>query len=261
MKVVSFGICSDIVLLLEAKKVQLSHQLATHSATHNLPASHSTSTTLPSDDTNLLTNLLTRTQQSDLKSLEKLHRIAGITLFIPNNPNEGSISQDGKGDEFLGIRFETMQDGLTPFVIELMEGKFEIPHYVILRKVEDGYTLHRHTIPSFIPLQELCDEFLKLGDKGLEQFALALHRFLIQLSNRGDTVMRLRELEGVQEVKADEAFRLVEVTTNEWTAKIVLQDKGERCVVVNHNNQRLQDVEKVILEGEADIVERISNAM
>jgi hypothetical protein len=65
----------------------------------------------------------------------------------------------------------------------------------------------------------------------------------------------------VQEVKADEAFRLVEVTTNEWTAKIVLQDKGERCVVVNHNNQRLQDVEKVILEGEADIVERINNAM
>ena len=90
----------------------LSHQLATLSTTHNLSTSAiTTNTTLSSDDSNLLANLLARTQQSDLKSLEKLHRISGITLFIPNNPNEGSISQDGKSDEFLGIRLETMQDG------------------------------------------------------------------------------------------------------------------------------------------------------
>lgn len=240
--------------------MRLSHQLATLSTTHSLPTP-ATSTTLPSDDTNLLANLLTRTQQSDLKSLERLHRIAGITLFVPNNPNEGSISQDGKADEFLGIRFETMQDGNAFHEEELIEGKFETPHYVILRKVEDGYTLHRHTIPSFIPLQELCDEHLKLGDKGLEQFALALHKHLIQLSNRAATVARLRLLDGVEEVKADEAVRLVEVTTTDWIAKIVLQDEGERCVVVNHNNQRLQNVEKLILEREGDIVDRINNAM
>ena len=100
-----------------------------------------------------------------------------------------------------------------------------------------------------------------MGDKGLEQFALALHRYLIQLSNRAATVARLRLLDGVQDVKADEAVRLVEVTTNEWIAKIVLQDKGERCVVVNHNNKRREDVEKVILDGETDLVDRISNAM
>src|ERR1700730_11292615 len=105
MRVTSFRFrVFNAVNLLEAKKVRLSHQLATLSTTHNLPTSTTTETTLPSDDTNLLANLLTRTQQSDLKSLEKLHRIAGITLFIPNNPNEGSISQDGKSDEFLGIR-------------------------------------------------------------------------------------------------------------------------------------------------------------
>ena len=150
---------------------------------------------------------------------------------------------------------------ITHITPKLMTGKFEIPHYVILRKVDGGYTLHRHTIPSFIPLQELCDEYLKLGDKGLEQFALALHRYLIQLSNRAATVARLRLLDGVQDVKADEAVRLVEVTTNEWIAKIVLQDKGERCVVVNHNNKRREDVEKVILDGETDLVDRISNAM
>jgi hypothetical protein len=251
----------NVVNLLETKKLQLSHQLATLTSTHNLATPPSTTTALPSDDTNLLTNLLTRTQQSDLKSLEKLHRIAGITLFIPNNPNEGSISQDGKADEFLGIRLETMQEGCSVLCLELMQGKFETPHYVILKKIEEGYTLHRHTIPSFIPLQDLCDEFLELGEKGLEQFALALHRYLIQLSNRGATVTRLRQLEGVQEVKADEAVRLVEVTTNDWIAKIVLQDKGERCVVVNHHNQRVQDVEKMILDGDADIVERISHAM
>jgi hypothetical protein len=145
---------------------------------------------------------------------------------------------------------------------ELTKGKFETPHYVILRKADEvGYTLHRHTIPSFIPLQELCEEYLKLGDKGLEQFALALHKYLIQLSNRAATVARLRLPDGVQEVKADEAVRLVEVITDDWIAKIVLQDKGERCVVFNHNNKRLEDVEKVILDGEMDLVDRINNAL
>src|SRR5436190_12078160 len=99
------------VHLLESRRLNLSHQLATLNSTHNLPPSPSTA--LPADDAGLLANLFTRTQQSDLKTLEKLHRLAGITLFIPNNPNEGSISQDGKADEFLGIRFETMQDGIS----------------------------------------------------------------------------------------------------------------------------------------------------
>jgi hypothetical protein len=88
--------------------VNLSHQLATVSSTHTLAGPD---TTLPVDDASLLANLFTRTQQTDLKALEKLHRLAGITLFIPQNPNESSISQDGKADEYLGIRFETMQDG------------------------------------------------------------------------------------------------------------------------------------------------------
>jgi hypothetical protein len=94
---------------LEARRLSLSHQLATLTSTRTLPTS---ATTIPADDAGLLANLFTRTQQTDLKSLEKLHRLAGITLFIPNNPNEGSISQDGKADEFLGIRFETMEDGM-----------------------------------------------------------------------------------------------------------------------------------------------------
>ena len=97
------------VHLLESRRLDLFHQLATVNSTHTLPPNPTT--TLPVDDRNLLASLFTRTQQSELKILEKLHRLAGITLFVPNNPNEGSISQDGKADEFLGIRFETMQDG------------------------------------------------------------------------------------------------------------------------------------------------------
>src|SRR5271163_3782159 len=98
-----------IVHILESRRITLSHQLAAITSTHTVPISQNTA--VPADDAGLLANLFARTQQSDLKSLEKLHRLAGITLFIPNNPNEGSISQDGKADEFLGIRFETMQDG------------------------------------------------------------------------------------------------------------------------------------------------------
>jgi hypothetical protein len=103
------------VRLLESRRLNLSHQLATLSSTHNVASFQNTA--LPADDAGLLANLFTRTQQSDLKTLEKLHRLAGITLFIPNNPNEGSISQDDKADEFLGIRFETMQNGIDSNVL------------------------------------------------------------------------------------------------------------------------------------------------
>ena len=142
-----------------------------------------------------------------------------------------------------------------------------MPHYVILKKTFDEgetYVLHRHTIPSFIPLESLAEEFLGQGVTGLENFALALHRHLILLSNRTEVVTRLKELKGVKEIKADEAVRLVEVITSRWTAKIMLLDKGERCVVVNNDGDRLKKVEETILTakgGEDDIVTRITRAM
>jgi hypothetical protein len=45
------------------------------------------------------------------------------------------------------------------------------------------------------------------------------------------------------------AVQLVELVTAKWTAKIILQDEGERCVVVDKHHQRLQDVEKAIILG------------
>jgi hypothetical protein len=98
----------------------------------------------------------------------------------------------------------------------------------------------------------------------LEQFALSLHRHLILLSNRMAIVTRLKALRGIEEVKADEAVRLVELVTPVWTAKIVLLDKGERCVVINNNSERVQDVEKAILsasDSETDLVDRIANVL
>jgi hypothetical protein len=128
---------------------------------------------------------------------------------------------------------------------------------------DEEWILHRHTIPSFIPLQGLCDEFLGQGVTGLEQFALTLHRHLILLSNRTAVVSRLKALSDVEELKADEAVRLVELVTAEWTAKIVFLDKGERCVVLdNHSNKRLKEVEKRILgDAENDIVDRIAQIL
>jgi len=106
---------NDTDQVLEARRLDLSHELATLTSTHTLPSAleSASQTDSSTDDTNLLANLFSRNQQLETKSLEKLHRIAGITLFIPNNPNEGSISQDGKQDEFLGIRFETIQNGIS----------------------------------------------------------------------------------------------------------------------------------------------------
>jgi hypothetical protein len=144
-------------------------------------------------------------------------------------------------------------------------GKFELPHYVILRKAmeeDETFVLHRHTIPSFIPLVDLCDEFLGRGVVGLEEFVLSLHRHLILLSDRTAIVTRLKTLQGIETVRSDEAVRLIEIVTTQWIAKIVLLDKGERCVVLNHNNQRMQSIEKRILENaEMDLVQRITRIM
>ena len=137
-----------------------------------------------------------------------------------------------------------------------------MPHYVILRRPfeeENEWVVHRHTIPSFISLLSLSEA---RGIAGLERFALEIHRHLILLSNRTAIVAQLRALEGVEEIKADDAMRLIEVVTEAWTAKIMLFDKGERCVVVGTGNERLKDVEKAILsDGGKDLVERISNVL
>jgi hypothetical protein len=114
---------SNAVHLLESRKTNLSHQLASLTSTHTVPFSPDASAL--SDDSNLLSNLFARTKQSDLKNLEKFHRLAGITLFIPNNPNEGSISQDGKPDELLGLRFETVQDGTARMSCLLTQGNLK----------------------------------------------------------------------------------------------------------------------------------------
>ena len=130
--------------------------------------------------------------------------------------------------------------------------------------MEEGeeYVLHRHTIPSFIPLADLCDEFLGRGVVGLEEFALSVHRHLILLSKRIAIVTRLKAIDGIETVRADDAVRLVEIVTSQWIAKIVLLDKGERCVVLNHNDKRMQDIEKTILDNtDIDIVERISRVV
>ena len=137
---------------------------------------------------------------------------------------------------------------------------------ILQKSVEEDaeYVLHRHTVPSFIPLQGLCDEFLGRGVSGLEQFAMTLHRHLILLSNRTAVVSRLKSLRRVEDVKADDAVRLIELVTSRWTTKMVLLDKGERCVVVDNNNKRLKDVEKRILgdnDTETDVVERIAQVL
>lgn len=124
--------------------------------------------------------------------------------------------------------------------------------------------LHQHTIPSFIPLEELCNEFLGHGVAGLERFTLTLHRHLILLSNRTAIVTRLKALKGIEEVRADQAVRLVEFTTSKWTAKIMLLDNNERCLVMNNTtHERIKAMEEKILEreGKTDLVDRIARIL
>jgi hypothetical protein len=68
--------------------------------------------------------------------------------------------------------------------------------------MEEGeeYVLHQHTIPSFIPLADLCEEFLGRGVVGLEEFALSVRWHLISLSKWIAIVTRLKAIDGIETV-------------------------------------------------------------
>jgi central kinetochore subunit Mal2/MCM21 len=53
-------------------------------------------------------------------------------------------------------------------------GTFQKPYYILLRRLEEGgdeWRVHRHTIPAFVPLRRLEDEFLPVRDENEDMAA------------------------------------------------------------------------------------------
>ena len=87
--------------------------------------------------------------QSVLLSTETqiaLGRLAGVTTFIPSNPNPVA---DGKAPNLLGFRYEVFA-----------KGTFQTPYYVIVSDTasEQGQLqVYKHTLPTFINVNEIAE--------------------------------------------------------------------------------------------------------
>ncbi|RMZ88229.1 hypothetical protein DV736_g4538, partial [Chaetothyriales sp. CBS 134916] len=109
----------------------------------------------------------------DLTSLLNKHSILartsahllafGVTCFPFVDP-----SPDTSNARLLGVRFDICK----------RNGQFDAPYYVLLRRSETArangdepivtneWSVHRHTIPSLVPLQEHADHYLPVTDEG-----------------------------------------------------------------------------------------------
>ncbi|RMZ81266.1 hypothetical protein DV737_g2581, partial [Chaetothyriales sp. CBS 132003] len=93
------------------------------------------------------------------------HRLAfGVTCFPFVDP-----SPDTSNARLLGVRFDICK----------RNGQFDAPYYVLLRRtktvgvnnadepsVANEWSVHRHTIPALVPLQEHADRYLPVTDEG-----------------------------------------------------------------------------------------------
>lgn len=214
-------------------------------------------------DDQLLSQVLSSTTQKTA-SLTRLHRITGITTFPVRDPSPPH-------EKLLGIRIEIFADRtpspppphigahLTP------TGKFHTPHYLLLSfppesaKSPGTFTIHRHTLPPYLPLQRLN----KTHAHSLPAFVRALRRTLLLHARRVAAVKRLKTLAlaagdgGVEGVEWDAEVALVTVSwangTKGWI-KVGEEGTVGKVVVKDGKGGRETEVERRIvgaLEGVA----------
>ncbi len=96
------------------------------------------------EDYSILKNFLSNTVDLSNLKLENVYRLTGITGFKVSDPAP-------QGDKnMLGIRIETFS-----------KGKYTAPHYVIIRKdMKDRWEIFKHTVPVYIPIKAISDEYL-----------------------------------------------------------------------------------------------------
>jgi central kinetochore subunit Mal2/MCM21 len=86
-----------------------------------------------------------------------MHRLAFTVTAFPFTDPSPAAQQAYLNGCLLGIRLDHCS----------RHGTFQKPYYILLRRIEEGgdeWRVHRHTIPAFVPLGRLEEEFLPLRD-------------------------------------------------------------------------------------------------
>jgi central kinetochore subunit Mal2/MCM21 len=115
-----------------------------------------TSLDLPNDENPLSTKSRTSASAStNTQHQTNMHRLSFTVTTFPFADPSPTNSLHGR---LLGLRFDQCSH----------LGMFQKPYYILLRRVEEGgdeWRVHRHTIPAFVPLGRLEEEFLPLRDE------------------------------------------------------------------------------------------------
>ncbi|KAL1957369.1 hypothetical protein VTO42DRAFT_6049 [Malbranchea cinnamomea] len=141
---------------------------------------------------------------SDAHALSNHHRMAfSVTSFPYKDPSPHAESPD-----LLGIRIDICG----------RDGKFVKPYYLLLKRVgadRKSLRVHKHTIPVFIPLDQLEERYLpaptdvedssdslkprKGGNQNLQRLVRELRRELVAWHIRKDAISWMREELGISE--------------------------------------------------------------
>lgn len=273
---------SSVSALKSQRGLQVSTILSSHIAHSTLSRLQATqskqkpNTTDPTDTSPLLA---TATAQQAHKTENLYRTCAGITTFTIQDPDPNAVDSG----HVLGIRIDVSSGG-----------KFIRPYYMFLNKPFSGeqaelLRIHRHTLPSCIPLTGLVNRWLPngkgataMGSAGggkkqdLTRFTRALRREIVGYHNRISTIKSLRKEfsldekaskkgKGREKVIADISAADAEAkqVRIEWVdgriGRCVVDEKGEvmKCVVIGEGG-RDWEIERRVVSGDmADIGEKL----
>jgi central kinetochore subunit Mal2/MCM21 len=137
---------------------------------HNQDALTNSPPDIPVDENPLSTSSspTTATSSDTTTHLTNMHRLSfTVTTFPFTDPSPNS-NQHLHG-RLLGIRLDHCS----------RHGTFQKPFYILLRRVEEGgdeWRVHRHTIPPFVGVGRLEEEFLPLRDGDEDDIVRAENR-------------------------------------------------------------------------------------
>ncbi|KAG5354337.1 hypothetical protein CJU90_4151 [Yarrowia sp. C11] len=204
---------------LARRQQSLQARLSVLRATKTPLKQASTKNTTDSFKRKIATDVLLSKGKEDLQEQEhfdneNLSRFTGTTAFRVKGYSD-----------LLGVRIEHFSGA---------SGTFEAPYYMILKRVsgEKHFQVFKHTIPSYVPLASLEKQYLK-GKVDLLAFVRKIRRCIQQFLFKRRIFNELQSLGAG--VKADEAYRMVQLTLQGATFTLVCGPTRVERVVEKHN--------------------------
>jgi central kinetochore subunit Mal2/MCM21 len=186
------------------------------------------------------------------RNTENIHRAcAGVTAYKVRDPDPCAVDNGN----ILGVRIEVA-----------IRGRFIETYHVLFNRPNERHKLmlkiHKHTVPSCIPLQALRNKLLpsterykgELVEQKLVQFGRALRRELVAWHLRMEVMERLRVDAGLGDKASTEVKESREPATGKVLNAFVSDDEDEEEEEEEEEaSRRRQDRPMKIMEIEADI--------